>query len=140
MCEPHTIKPVSDVPNEDEPQIDLLMASLRADEADTATYFTALHGKLSDALGQRVVSKRARGSLRHRSDPTEFLISVGDHEFTVALVSGALACTDRHVVRGIALGSNDVPFAEWLERLVAALAEEARRSDSTRTALERLLA
>jgi hypothetical protein len=131
---------VTDVTSSDEPEIDLLMASLRADDADTTTYFAILHGKLSDALGARVVTKRGRGVLRNRGGTNEFAISIGEHEFTAALANGTMACADRHVVKGIALSSTDVELAEWLERLLGALTDEARRSTSTRTALERLLA
>jgi hypothetical protein len=130
---------VTDPSGADEPEIDLLMASLRADETDAITYFAVLHGKLSDALGARVVTKRA-GMLRKHGAPSEFSVSTGEHEFSAALANGTITCADKHVVRGIALASADLGFSEWLERLVVALSDEARRSASTRTALERLLA
>jgi hypothetical protein len=129
---------VTDAPGAEEPQIDLLMASLRADETDATTYFAVLHGKLSDALSARVVTRR--GGLRKHGAPNEFWVSIGDHEFSATLANGTITCADKHVVRGIALSSTDLGFAEWLERLVGALVDEARRSSSTRIALERLLA
>jgi hypothetical protein len=131
---------VTDTAGGEVPQIDLLMASLRADGTDAVVYFATLHSKLSDALGPRVVSKRGRGVLRNRGAPSGFLVLIGEHEFTAALANGTIECSDRHVVKGIALASVDMGFAEWLEQLVSALADEARRSASTRIALERLLA
>jgi hypothetical protein len=134
-----TIQRMTDLTRDDNPEIDLLMASLRADDSDASTYFAVLHDKLSDALGARVVTKRG-GVLRKRGAPSEFSVSLGDHEFGATLSNGTITCVDKHVVREVALSSIDLVFAEWLERLVGALADEAERSASTRAALERLLA
>jgi hypothetical protein len=130
---------MTDPTSAEQPDVDLLMASLRADDSDAVTYFAVLHGKLSDALGARVVAKRG-GALRRREAPSEFSVSLGDHEFSASLASGSITCTEKHTVRGIALSSTPLGFAEWLERLVGALAAEAEQSASTRVALERLLA
>jgi hypothetical protein len=134
-----TIERMTNATGGETPEIDLLMASLRADGSDATTYFAVLYGKLSDALGSSVVTKRG-GLLHKHGAPSEFSLSLGEHEFCASLANGAITCADKHTVRGVALSSTPLGFAEWLERLVGALADEAARSASARMALERLLA
>lgn len=41
-----------------------------------------------------------------------------------------------HIVRGVCVRSDEVPFDDWLDRLAEALAKEARQSTEVRLALE----
>lgn len=123
-----------------EPQVDLLMASLRADQVDVATYFTTLCDKLVDALGARARVSGTSGLFRKRGSPSQLTVSIGERQFVASINDGVVSGVERHVVRGVALGTEELDFAEWLAHVVSALAAEAKRSESTRIALERLLA
>ena len=120
-------------------QIDMLMASLRADESEAGVYFSALCTKLSDALGSRVEIDPGRGRFRRHGAPSSLSITLGDQRFVSSLDNGAMTNSIKHVVRDVALRSDDVALPAWLQALVDALALEAARSEASRIALERLL-
>ncbi len=122
---------------------DMIAASIRADASDMETFFRVLVTKMADALGDRVTVKRAGGLLK-RDRP---VIGV-EMDLTTAgagLVLAArrehsgVACTVARRVRGISLSTREVPMSEWIEELVAALADEAKRSQQTWSALHGLL-
>ncbi len=118
--------------------IDLLMASLRAEQADVAVLFDALRMKLHDALGERVTILDTPERRRHPATHT-VAVSLGDHVFEASLATGALTLLDRQRVHGVTLRSDELDLAAWIEQLVAALRAEAARSEASRAALERLL-
>lgn len=122
-----------------EPDVDLLMASLRADSADASIYFGALCTKLVSALGPRAsVSSEGRRSHRGRA-PNRLKVLAGDDEFVALYDDGSIRCTVRHLVKGIALRTDELSLSTWLQELVKALGADAAESESTRIALERLL-
>ncbi len=99
---------------------------------DIPAMVESLADRLERALPDHVATRR--GALgRHvkelvvRLDPVWFRIEVHGHR--------AGAWLD-HVVRGVCISSDDVPFDDWLDRLAAALAAEATRSTQVRLALE----
>jgi hypothetical protein len=123
-----------------ERRVDMLMASLRADQDDATTYFAVFCAKMLDALGPRVVTDKGGGAFRKRAAPSHVSISIGEFQYRASFVGGAMVCEESHIVRGITLGSIPMDFPQWLERVVDTLALEAERSESTRIALEHLLA
>ena len=120
-------------------QVDLLMASLGADRTDVSIYFGVLADKLQGALGTSV-ELRAPRRRRRGAPERELVVRLGDHEMHAALQDGTVTCLDRVVVRGVAIQSTPLGFDEWLVVLVDVLSTEARRSEATRLAMERLLA
>lgn len=119
--------------------LDLLTASLRADASDNDTFFEVLGAKLTSALGERVSLERAGGFLR--KDPRVRTISVdlGDTVLSATREKGRITCQARRSVRGIVLKTQELDFDGWLVRLAQSLSEEAKRSASTRAALQALL-
>ena len=64
-------------------------------------------------------------------------ITLGEHEFTVQAQHNApLQTAIVRSVRGIALKTESVSMAVWIERLSAALGERAAQSQAARQALE----
>jgi len=133
------LEPQSDVL----PGFDMVAASIRADAADAETFFRVLVVKMSDALGDRVTVKRAGGLLKRHRPVTgvEMDLTSAGQGVVLAAISehNAITCTVVHRVRGIALSTKQVSMPEWIEELVSALAEEAKRSQQTWSALHGLL-
>jgi hypothetical protein len=118
----------SPVSSGEERDIDLLLASLRADAHDAHAFLQALATKLDGALPGQVRIGR-HGGLFAREKPVQRLKLELD-EFRHAIEDagqGRLKAERTHVVRGIALKTEPLGVEEWIERLAAGLAEAARR-------------
>lgn len=116
------------------PDFDAFAALLRRGVA-IPEMVARLAERLDQALPDQVETTRTglRRAIREliiRFDPEEFRVELrGDR---------ALAWVD-HVIRGVRVRSEEVGFDDWLERLAAALAEEATQSTAIRLALEAAL-
>ncbi len=125
------------------PGFDMVAASIRADAADAETFFRVLVTKMSDALGDRVTVKRSGGLLKRDRPVTAVemdLTSAGAGlVLAVSREHNAITCTVARRVRGISLSTKEVSMPEWIEELVSALGEEAKKSQQTWSALHGLL-
>lgn len=119
--------------------LEMVTASLRADASDTDTFFSVLGAKLSSALGERVALKRGGGLLRRDDRVQQVSVSLGDQTFAARRDKGRVVCQVQHAVRGVVLRTEEMTFDAWLVALARQLAEEAKRSEATRVALESLL-
>lgn len=123
---------------------DLVAAQVRADAADTDTFFKVLASKLSDALGDRVKIERAGGLLKRDKQVVGVELDLTSAGAGTVLSArrergGVVSCNVARRVRGIVLSSKPVSMSEWVEELVGALGDEAKRSEQTWTALHGLL-
>jgi hypothetical protein len=125
------------------PGFDMVAASIRADASDTETFFRVLVGKMSDALGDRVTVKRAGGLLKRDRPVTGIEMDLTNAGAGIVLAAQreheAITCTVVRRVGGIALSTKQVSTSEWIEELVSALADQAKRSQQTWNALHGLL-
>jgi hypothetical protein len=120
--------------------LDLLAASLRADTTDLVTFTEALAVKLDEALPGGVKVDRARQKLRGPKHVRKIVVDAGDERLELRLSDrGALETSCARVSGGIVLKTDPIGIDEWLLRLSGALAAQARHSQTTRQALERLL-
>jgi hypothetical protein len=98
---------------------------------------------MSDALGDRVTVKRSGGLLKRDRPVTAIELDLTNAGAGVVLAASrehnAIACTVVRRVRGIALSTKPVSMPEWIEELVSALADEAKRSQQTWSALHGML-
>lgn len=123
---------------------DLVAAQVRADAADTETFFKVLVAKLSDALGDRVKIERAGGLLKRDKPVVGLELDLTSAGAGTVLSArrergGVVSCTVARRVRGIVLSSKPVSMSEWVDELVYALGDEAKRSEQTWAALHGLL-
>lgn len=129
--------------SEDPPDFDMIAASIRADASDMETFFRVLVTKMSDALGDRVTVKRSGGLLKRDRPVVGVEMDLTSAGAGLVLAAhrehSGVACTVARRVRGIALSTKEVSMSEWIEELVAALADEAKRSQQTWSALHGLL-
>jgi hypothetical protein len=125
------------------PGFDMIAASIRADASDMETFFRVLVSKMSDALGDRVTVKRSGGILKRDRPVIGVEMDLTNDGAGLVLAAhrehSDIACTVARRVRGIALSTKQVSMPEWIEELVSALADEAKRSQQTWSALHGLL-
>lgn len=119
--------------------LDLLASALRADEGDIDTFFDVLAGKLTDILGSRCEIRQSGGRFHKDRTINAISIDLGETHLEAERVKARVVCRERHQVRGIVLKTREIPFSDWITTLVGLLAEEARRSEGTRAALQSLL-
>jgi hypothetical protein len=125
------------------PGFDMVAASIRADASDTETFFRVLVAKMSDALGDRVSVKRSGGLLKRDRPVTGVEMDLTNAGAGIVLAANrehnSITCTVMRRVGGIALSTKHVSMPEWIEELVSALADEAKRSQQTWSALHGML-
>jgi flagellar hook-associated protein FlgK len=120
--------------------IDLLLASLRADAADLHTFLQVLAVKLEDALPGHVQVQRHGGLFSHDKSVTRIALDLGEHQYSIGSDHhGQLHAQRQRIVRGIVLKTEDLSVDDWIRELVTELGQKAETSSQERAALERLL-
>jgi len=119
--------------------IDLLAASLRIDTSDLGAFVEALAVKLENVVPGRVRVERRREGLFGPKLVRRIALDAGDRRLELLAAGGSIDTRCSRLSGGIVLKTEAIDTDAWLAALVEALAVQARRSDSTRRALERLL-
>jgi hypothetical protein len=119
--------------------LDLLTASLRADAGDIGSYTEALAAKLEQALPRAVRVDRARDGLFGPKRVRAIAIDTGGERLALRREGDQITTSAARVSGGIVLKTESLAFEQWLGVLSRTLAVQARESDSTRQALQRLL-
>ena len=120
-------------------ELDLLAASLRADASDVHAFVEGLAVKLEDAVPGRVHVYRWRGGFRKPKQVQRIVLDAGDRRLELRLAAGAIETSCSRMSGGIVLRRESLDVDAWLAALGEALRDEAKRSDATRAALERLM-
>lgn len=116
---------------------ELFAAALRADTADLGAWVAALGTKLAGALPERVQVRRS--GLFGNGPITGMVADLGDWRYALRLDHGKPLAERVHIVRGIALKTEQVPLDTWIDGLSASLTTFAATSARERAALQRLL-
>jgi hypothetical protein len=119
--------------------MDLLAASLRADSADLGAFVESLAAKLEEAVPGRVRVDRRRSGMFGPKAVRGVTVDLGDRRLELRTERGMVETRCARTSGGIVLKNEVLETDEWLAALSEALAAEARRSETTRKALERLL-
>jgi hypothetical protein len=119
--------------------IDLLAASLRSDASDLGAFVEALAVKLDEAVPNAVRVERRREGLFGPKRVSRISLDAGDQRLELRAGGGRIETRCARLSAGIVLKSEALPTDAWLDVLSRALADEARSSQITRQALERLL-
>lgn len=120
-------------------EIDLIAASLRADSTDLGTFVEALAVKLEQAIPGAVAVERRREGMFGPKLVRRIAVDAGGQRLELHRLSAGIETKCSRLSGGIVLKSEDVDTDTWLRALGEALAEQGRRSQTTRQALERLL-
>jgi hypothetical protein len=119
--------------------MDLLAASLRADSSDLSAFVESLAAKLEEAVPARVRVDRRRSGMFGPKAVRALAVDLGGRRLDLRIEGGTVQTTCARLSGGIVLKNEVLETDEWLATLSDALATEARRSETTRKALERLL-
>lgn len=124
----------------DQPDLDLLASSLRADAGDVKILLKVLVDRLSGALGDRLRVVRAGGRLLRKSDGiARVTVDLGADQLEAVVNGSKLDCVVSRTSGGIRIRSEKVSMDDWLRRLLGALRDEAADSEATRAALESIV-
>jgi hypothetical protein len=126
-------------PDDEALDLDLLAASLRADASDLGAFVESLARKLEEAVPGRVRVERRRDGMFGPKRVRRIVIEAADQRLELEASDGVLQTNCSSMSGGIVLKRQQVTTDAWLAALGETLAVEARRSDTTRQALERLL-
>jgi hypothetical protein len=119
--------------------LDLLAASLRADSSDVTAFVEGLATKLEQAVPGRARVERRRSGMFGPKTVRRMTVDLGDRRLDLRYEGGAVQTRCSKLSGGIVLKSESLEADAWLAALSDALGKEARRSETTRKALERLL-
>jgi hypothetical protein len=119
--------------------IDLLAASLRADTSDLGTFVEALAVKLEEAVPGAVRVQRRREGMFGPKRVNQIAVDAGDQRLELVAQGARVETRCARLSGGIVLKSETLETDAWLAALSQALADQARSSQTTRQALERLL-
>ena len=119
--------------------IDLLAAALRADASELHSFVEALAAKLEEALPNGVQVLRWRERLFGPKHVRKIVVDTGDERLELRVQGARIETFCSRVSGGIVLKTEAVDIDTWLQRLSGELAAQARRSQTTRQALDRLL-
>ena len=117
----------------------LLSASLRADASEVGVFVESLAARLEDALPGRVRVYRWRERMFGAKVVRKITLDAGDRRFELEYRGGTLQTTGARMSGGIVLKTEPIGIDPWLTALTEALASEAKRNETARKALERLL-
>lgn len=121
------------------PDLDLVAAALRADLGDISAFVEGLATRLELALPGLVEVKRSRSGFRGPKVVTEIAVRAGEDNLQLQR-SGAVVNTRRAKVSGgIVIKTEALDIDTWLSALAVAVADQARRSERTRLALQQLV-
>jgi hypothetical protein len=119
--------------------IDLIAASLRADTSDLGTFVEALAAKLEEAVPGAVRVQRRRDGMFGPKRVNAIAVDAGDQRLELRTQGTRVETRWARLSGGIVLKSETLETDAWLAALSQALADQARSSQTTRQALERLL-
>jgi len=129
-----------DTPDPEEPlDIDLLAASLRADGSEIGSFVEVMAAKLEAAVPGLVRVERRRDGMFGSKRAVSVVLDAGDQRLELRRAGAGVQARASRLSGGIVLKSEIVETDAWLDALGSVLAVEARRSQTTRQALERLL-
>jgi hypothetical protein len=126
-------------PDESAIDLDLLAASLRADSSDLHAFVESVAAKLEEAVPARVRVERRRSGMFGPKAVRSVTIDLADRRLELRAEGGAVQTRCARLSGGIVLKNETLETDEWLGMLSEALVTEARRNETTRQALERLL-
>jgi hypothetical protein len=112
---------------------------LRADAGDVGTFVEALAVKLEEALPQAVAVERRRDGMFGPKRVRRISLDAGGQRLELRVNGASIATVCARLSGGIVLKTEELPTDEWLRALGEALTVQARGSQTTRQALERLL-
>ncbi|MGH2835318.1 MAG: hypothetical protein ACRDLT_09475 [Solirubrobacteraceae bacterium] len=121
------------------PDLDLVAAALRADLSDIGAFVEGLATRLELALPGLVQVKRSKSGFRGPKLVDEISVQAGDERLQLQRDGGMIQTARARVSGGIVIKTEALDIDTWLSALTGAVAEQAQRSERTRSALQQLV-
>ena len=119
---------------------DLLAAQLRRSQTDLRAFMEAFAVRMEGALPGKVrVDRRADGLFSKTSHVARVTIETDRAVYELAMTKGAVDASRAKVVRDVRLNSADLPVAEWLTEVRAAVEAYAQAQGSASDGLHDFL-
>jgi len=126
-------------PSDDGFNLDLAVSALASNSTDVRIMMKVLVNGLASTLGGRLVVERRGGLLRKSEEMRSVQVTLGEDVLRAEIDGASVRCTVGHSSGGIRIRSDQVDMGTWLKRLLGALQAEAKQSESTRLALEKIM-
>jgi len=126
-------------PSDDGFNLDLAVSALASNSTDVRIMMKVLVNGLASTLGGRLVVERRGGLLRKSEEIRTVQVTLGEDVLRAEIDGASVRCTVGHSSGGIRIRSDQVDMGTWLKRLLGALQAEAKQSESTRLALEKIM-
>ncbi len=98
---------------------DLAAAWSRRAGEDAKAFAEALAARLEPSLPGRVIVERRRdGFFSSATHVSSITVRFDDASFMLGAERGSLSCRCAKVVRGVTIGTRDMPLADWLAEVV----------------------
>ena len=123
----------------EEPDFDLVAASLRADTVDTRAFAAALAVKLEQALPGLVQVERKGGLFSKDKQVRSISATFGEQCYRLDVDGGRVEASRQKSVRGIVLHTDRLGLDEWIDGVSRELTAAASTSEQSRAALARML-
>lgn len=125
----------------DQPDMQLAVAAVLANNTDVRMMLRVLATTLADSLGDRVEIRRGGGGLlHHKGDEVRaILVHLDQDDFEADLDGQSVHCQVGRSSGGIRIRSEQIPVEQWLHRLLSALQQEAATNQSAQQALQNIV-
>jgi hypothetical protein len=124
-----------------EPDLSALAASLQSDARDSRVFFSVLCATLEAALPKNTTVERDHSMFKKKRLPRKVTVSLAGETFEAEGSDGRLVCRHIHIVHGVGGGlpyAKEVSTEEWLDQLLASVAQEATANSAATDALRSL--
>ena len=123
----------------EDPDFDLVAASLRADTVDMHAFAEALAVKLEQTLPGLVDVERRGGLFSRDKQVRSISATFGEQCYRLVVDAGRVVASRQRSVRGIVLHTDQLALDEWIDGLSRELTAAASTSEQSRAALARML-
>ena len=130
-----------DAPPPPDTDLGALAASLQSDARDSGVFFRVLCATLEEALPQNTAVEREHSVFKKNRLARKVTVTLASETLEAQVSTGHVVCRHIHAVQGVGGGlpyAREVGTREWLEELIACIAQEATANSAAAAALRSL--
>jgi hypothetical protein len=125
---------------DDAEKVEILAASLRLDKQEALDLLEYLAMKLTAALPENTLVKRAGWPLIGKRPIEELVVRFEDADYQLLRQKhGSIACRHLKIVRGVVLKTTDITMDQWTSEVAKQLATLAKQNAAARQALDKMV-
>lgn len=121
-------------------EVDVLAAALRMDHQEAGDLLEFLAQKLEQALPQNTTVTRGGWFLSKEHPVQEITVHFDNYQYKISREQhGSFTAKVMKLVRGVVLKTTEIPIDQWTDEVAQQIAELAKRSSQTRSALNKFV-